>query len=102
MIRSRRVRWLIAAGMVLALMATAIEFKFKVIAKIQREGVGKLADVAYQKIRKEGVGATLAAVFSKVDAPLVSLEIKYSIFDPAAQSCRRHRPTLGFAACQSW
>lgn len=86
MIRSRRVRWLIAAGMVLALLAVAIEVKFKVIAKIQREGVGKLAGVAYQKIRKEGVGATWAAIFSKVDAPLVSLEIKYSIFDPAVQS----------------
>ena len=87
-----RLKWLLLAAVGLGVLATGAEYKFNLVSKIRGDGLGKLASVAYARVRKEGVVATWNAVFAKLEAPPVAQEVGYSVFDKSG------RPPLESAA----
>ena len=73
--------WLIAG---LALLVTGAEYKFSLVSKISKDGPGKLARVAYERVRKQGIAATWHAIFARMEDPLVTSDLKYSVYDKAS------------------
>jgi quinoprotein glucose dehydrogenase len=78
----RIVRWPLLLGVTVALLLLGAEWKFHLVSKVRKEGVGKLAGVAYDRLRKEGVAATWNAIFNKVGDTLATQDVRHSIFEP--------------------
>ena len=83
--KSRSLKWLVVAAALLALLAAGAEYKFKLLSKVRGDGLGKLAGVAYERVKKEGLVATWNAIFARIENPLVTQDLKYSLFDQAGQ-----------------
>jgi quinoprotein glucose dehydrogenase len=83
--KSWRLKGILLAGGVFALLAAGAEYKFHLVSKIRGDGVGKLAGVVVERLRKEGVVATWNAIFARIENPLVTQDLKYSLFDRAGQ-----------------
>jgi len=75
--------WSLGLLVGLAGLAAVAEFKFHLVSKVRQEGVGKLSSVVTERLRKDGLMDTVTAIFSKMDAPLITQELLYSVFDPA-------------------
>jgi len=83
--KTGRLKWILLGAGVLALLAAGVEYKFHLVSKVRNDGVGKLMGVVSERIRKEGVVATWKAIFAKMEDPLVTQDLKYSLFDKASQ-----------------
>jgi quinoprotein glucose dehydrogenase len=79
----RRIASLALLGLLLALLGLFLELQFKLFSKVRQAGLGRIIVVAYDRVRQEGLAATVKAISAKVEDPLVTQEVKHSLFDPA-------------------
>ncbi len=83
--KMRRLKWPLVAVAVLGLLAAVAEYKFHLVAKVRGDGLEKLVRVVSERVKKEGVVATWKAIFARIEAPLVTQDLKYSVFDKTGQ-----------------
>jgi quinoprotein glucose dehydrogenase len=91
-----KIKWLktvsLLALLIFSLLIIGAEIKYSLVSKIRQAGLAKIGLVAYQRVQREGLIATAKAITAKVEDPLVTQELKYSLFDPVG------RPPLESAA----